>query len=51
VQHVIEACSPSPFQFTADVRYEERKKNLNMMTQHVMEGVTAYLLGISAKKA
>jgi hypothetical protein len=26
VQHIIEACSPSPFQFTADVRYEKTKK-------------------------
>lgn len=51
MQHIIEACSPSPFHFTADVRYEERKKKLNMMTQHnVLEEVAAYMLEISAKK-
>jgi hypothetical protein len=42
----IEACSPSPFHYTAGV------KNENMITQHIMflDAVTAYILEISANK-
>ena len=50
MQRFIEACSPSPFLFTADVRYEEEKNfECDDATDNVVE-VTAYILEISAKK-